>query len=290
MANSAEAAPAFCTLCANNCSVNSLECGRGYKFFTEMANVSLADESKEAKMYRENRDFIEHDSRESRRGRGGHRGCEGREGHEGRRERGGHGGRRGRADCGEREGREDRREREGHEGHRHGRYRHKDFEGRDRGRGRGRMHGPARVGDPARFCGSTQDEKLVFLVAECAHAFRYGGAALRGRDLVLEALESHGGTMSQRDLLGLAGTRPASLSELLSRMEAEGLVFRTPDDQDRRGMVVELTAAGAAAAQASGAPHRSGAADAFSMLSDEEKSQLEQLLAKVAASVGRQRL
>lgn len=62
MANSAEAAPAFCTLCANNCSVNSLECGRGYKFFTEMANVSLADESKEAKMYRENRDFIDRKS------------------------------------------------------------------------------------------------------------------------------------------------------------------------------------------------------------------------------------
>lgn len=294
MENSTGAAPVFCTLCANNCSVSSLECGRGYKFFAEMASGAPTDESKGVEMNRENRSFTEHEGRGFRRGRAGCKGHEGRDAfeihdsHEGHEGHGGHEGRRGRVGRRECEGRE--RSHDHDCGHDHDHSRNHDCghrRGRGRGFGRGRTHRSGRVGDPARFCGSTQDEKLVFLVAECAHAFRHGGAALRGRDLVLEALGSHGGTMSQRNLLDLAGTRPASLSELLSRMETEGLISRMPDEQDRRGMVVELTESGTEAARAAGNPHRSSAADAFSALSDEEKSQLEQLLARVAASIGR---
>jgi DNA-binding MarR family transcriptional regulator len=47
----------------------------------------------------------------------------------------------------------------------------------------------------------------------------------------------------------------SSLSRLVERMSAEGLVARVPDPEDRRGTIVELTERGAAAQKRIGAQH-----------------------------------
>jgi len=64
--------------------------------------------------------------------------------------------------------------------------------------------------------------------------------------LVLVSVKSgqHG---TQRELADAVGIEPATLTHHLHRMEADGLVRRTRDPQNRRVQTVELTEAGEAA-------------------------------------------
>ena len=55
--------------------------------------------------------------------------------------------------------------------------------------------------------------------------------------------------MSQHDILEHACTSSASLSEVLAKLESEGLITRTKSTEDRRLFAVVLTAAGRAKAE-----------------------------------------
>lgn len=65
-----------------------------------------------------------------------------------------------------------------------------------------------------------------------------------GKRHMLSKLYLSGGQLSQRELQDYAGISAASLSELLSKLEAEGLVTRTRSDEDRRQMEIALTPEG----------------------------------------------
>ena len=60
---------------------------------------------------------------------------------------------------------------------------------------------------------------------------------------LLSCIEKNSG-VSSRELCELLDLRPSSLSELLSRGEADGLLTRTPDENDRRLQHVELSEKG----------------------------------------------
>ena len=102
--------------------------------------------------------------------------------------------------------------------------------------------------------------------------------------LVLISLKSQQ-VRNQRELAGTVGIREATLTHHLNSMDERGLITRRRDPANRRVHLVELTEAGEAAFQ-----RLRGAATAFdqrlrSGLSDDEVSQLEALLGRLAANV-----
>lgn len=86
--------------------------------------------------------------------------------------------------------------------------------------------------------------------------------------------------MPQKELAYMLGVRPQSLSELLGKLEAAGLVQRRRDDEDRRTVIVEITEDGRAATAETPEPD-----DPFDVLSEEEQEQLADMLHRVGASL-----
>jgi DNA-binding MarR family transcriptional regulator len=73
------------------------------------------------------------------------------------------------------------------------------------------------------------------------------------------------------------------LSRLLARLEAEGLVTRTPCPHDARGQVATATAAGRALRRRMWRHYGPGIAEAMGGLTEEEAGMLASLLGKLAA-------
>ena len=100
----------------------------------------------------------------------------------------------------------------------------------------------------------------------------------RGTRRVLRLLDLGGGSLSQRELTELMDVQPGSLSELLGKMEARGLITRVRLEEDHRKVTVSLTDSGKERAA------RRGPGDIFSVLDESEKEQLKALLAKLTAA------
>jgi DNA-binding MarR family transcriptional regulator len=65
----------------------------------------------------------------------------------------------------------------------------------------------------------------------------------RGQGRVVKLLKIHP-KISQKDLSYLLDIRPQSLGELLSKLEKNGYILRTPSETDKRAMIIELTKKG----------------------------------------------
>ena len=101
-----------------------------------------------------------------------------------------------------------------------------------------------------------------------------------GQKRILMMLQRRG-PMTQRELTEILGVQSGSASEILSKIEAAGLIERSPNAEDQRTMDVRLTEAGAAAAAAAREENEARIREMFSALTEEEKEQLSALLAKV---------
>ena len=109
----------------------------------------------------------------------------------------------------------------------------------------------------------------------CVHILVHRSGISGTRERVLRLLAERG-DMSQSDFVYLLELRSASVSELLGKLEAQGLVTRRRSETDRRGVTISLTDAGRAALPAPADPDA-----AFSALTDEERTQLQTLLQKL---------
>ena len=99
---------------------------------------------------------------------------------------------------------------------------------------------------------------------------------------LLSALKDNGG-VSSRELAELLDIRPSSLTELLTRLEQEQLVARTPDENDRRVIRVSLTEKGAER-EAQITAERDAHLEKFSAcFTDEEAAQFCELCERLAA-------
>ncbi len=87
--------------------------------------------------------------------------------------------------------------------------------------------------------------------------------------------------VSQSRLAVILSIRPQSLTELLGKMESEGLITRRQNDADRRELLVSITDAGREKLAAFEGERRDYAAAFFAPLSEEEKDQLAVLLGKL---------
>lgn len=121
-------------------------------------------------------------------------------------------------------------------------------------------------------------DSLTGLMRRCVHILVHRSGISGTRERVLRLLAERG-DMSQSDFVYLLELRSASVSELLGKLEAQGLVTRRRSETDRRGVTISLADAGRTALPAPADPDA-----AFSALTDEERTQLQTLLQKLLTS------
>lgn len=102
-----------------------------------------------------------------------------------------------------------------------------------------------------------------------------------GKQFVLATLHKNGGKLTQRELLERTNNSPAALSEVMAKLEGEGLITRAPYEQDRRQQLVQLTSQGEVHAAHKCAEREDFERKALSCLTHEETVQLESLLARL---------
>lgn len=108
-----------------------------------------------------------------------------------------------------------------------------------------------------------------------------GGRA--GKQYVLIRLLNSGGSLTQRELQEVGGTASASMSEVLAKLESEGLIERVPLATDARQREVRLTKTGTAKATEIETRRLAFEQDALAPLSEYEQGLLVEMLDRVAA-------
>jgi len=143
------------------------------------------------------------------------------------------------------------------------------------------MGGPGCPGSPGGPHGRPpreDDGSLSFLLLRCVHALHRSARQGDSQQRVLRIL-SWRDSMSQRELQDHLRVQPGSLSELLSKLEAKGLLTRERDESDKRRVTLRLTEEGRRTVDALPEP---GDRDAlFAVLTPEERNALRALLEKL---------
>ncbi len=113
-----------------------------------------------------------------------------------------------------------------------------------------------------------------------ARAYHYGDHAQHAQHRVMSIIMDQGGTMPQGELLEILDVRSSSLSELLGKLERQGLVERQRSEKDKRSFEVSATEeAKAAYDNPTTAP--SDGSHFFACLDQAEQEQLRGLLEKI---------
>ena len=119
---------------------------------------------------------------------------------------------------------------------------------------------------------------------------RVGDARLRDLGLataqlpILTALKN-GAQISRKQLARWAKVEQPTMAQMLSRMERDGLIQRTPDQNDRRSSLISLTKTALDRLPAGRAVLRQGNADMTKGLTSEEIDTLMRLLRQVLANI-----
>ncbi len=144
---------------------------------------------------------------------------------------------------------------------------------------RGEHHG--RHGYHGRMEGfQIEEASLQELLIRCGYIAERKSGRQRGQNRILGILLENP-KMSQRALQERLGIEPGSLSEILAKLEEKGFLVKEKDE-DRRKMILRLTDAGKAAAEAEkteGSKPR--AEEIFLALSLEEQEQLKEMLRRL---------
>lgn len=102
-----------------------------------------------------------------------------------------------------------------------------------------------------------------------------------GKQFVLATLHKSGGQLTQRELLERTNISPAALSEVVTKLEGEGLISREPCEHDRRQLLIELTPEGEGCAARMRQEREAFEDEAFACLTPDEQDQLVTLLARL---------
>ncbi|MPM81513.1 hypothetical protein SDC9_128566 [bioreactor metagenome] len=142
---------------------------------------------------------------------------------------------------------------------------------------------PSLVSEDKDGVGSS-DIRLMRRFQKYAHLIRNrkGGGQGQGR---LLAFVSRHGPLTQRKLQAFADIRSSSVSELLSKLESDGLIARDKCDNDKRNVSITLTEQGRAAAAEYERVQTQLAEGLFSALTEAEKAQLGGIMDKLLAAL-----
>lgn len=126
------------------------------------------------------------------------------------------------------------------------------------------------------------NEKLIFNLLDLCHGMRflYEGKGSQKRILIIL---NEVGAITQQKLTERLGIQPGSASEVLAKLEAAGLITRTPNELDRRTTDIKLTESGKQQALEAAKQRQMRHEEMFSCLSEDEKSELLSLLEKLSA-------
>ncbi|WP_169581940.1 MULTISPECIES: MarR family transcriptional regulator [Microbacterium] len=100
-------------------------------------------------------------------------------------------------------------------------------------------------------------------------------------DVLLTVTRADGMTARLRDVTANMLISQPSVSRLVDRMAARGLIAKCPDPEDGRGALVRATDAGASAFRRIASAHGRAIAERMSLLTDDELAQLRDLTAKL---------
>ncbi len=104
-----------------------------------------------------------------------------------------------------------------------------------------------------------------------------------GKQHILVELLANGSEMTQRELQEASCITSASLSEVIAKLEAEGLVTRKRSETDRRQLTVTLTPEGTDRAREVLRTRREFEGRAFDCLEPSERERLAETLDRIAA-------
>ena len=114
----------------------------------------------------------------------------------------------------------------------------------------------------------------------CGHFLHFNMGGKAGRKRVLATLLQEG-EISQRTLQDLLDIQSGSLSEILAKIEADGLLEKVKCGSDRRGYILRLTESGQALAKQVTACHEARVDKLLGCLSDDEQLALLAMLDKL---------
>jgi len=123
------------------------------------------------------------------------------------------------------------------------------------------------------------DEKLFALLNRLGRTGHGASNGKSSQNRILQILR-RSGCMTQRELTEQLGIQPGSVSEIIKKLEAAGLITRHSNSEDRRTVDIMLTDAGKTQSEASST--QPAIHPLFESLTDEEKQQLLSLLEKVS--------
>ncbi len=101
------------------------------------------------------------------------------------------------------------------------------------------------------------------------------------RERLLLFIAAHPEKVWQKDIADEEGINASSVSEMISRLEADGFLVRQSDENDKRAMVLRLTEKGEERAAEIRAEREAMLSELFAKLTDEEKQTLSDLLDKL---------
>ena len=127
------------------------------------------------------------------------------------------------------------------------------------------------------------NDKLVCNFRDIGHTIRHIAEGRGSQKRILVILQESG-AVTQRELTQKLRIQPGSASEVIGKLEAAGLILRTPSQADHRTVDITLTDAGRAAAEEIAGQREKRHEQMFACLSEEEKEQLLGLLTTLNAS------
>ncbi|WP_288903724.1 MarR family transcriptional regulator [uncultured Sneathiella sp.] len=134
---------------------------------------------------------------------------------------------------------------------------------------------------PMAVCGQIWRAGEILRKGVTANWANYG-LDLAGSDVILTLRrQGRGATLSPSDLAKDMMLSTSAMTNRLDRLEKRGLVKRTTDPKDRRGLRIILTDEGFALADEMVATHVATEEKLLSTLTKEECSQIRQLLSKI---------
>lgn len=124
------------------------------------------------------------------------------------------------------------------------------------------------------------NNKLIYNFRDVGHTMRHISEGKGSQKRILTILKETG-TISQSELTQRLGVQPGSASEVIGKLEAAGLVTRTPNPDDRRTLDIALTAQGQTQAEEALTQREQRHRAMFYCLSDAEKTVLLSLLERI---------
>lgn len=127
------------------------------------------------------------------------------------------------------------------------------------------------------------NQKLLEMMELCGHFLHHRRGGKRGQAKILRILAQQG-EMTQRQIQDILNIKSGSLSEIVRKMEGDGLITRTKQESDKRNIRLGITEKGMKEAESRLHKMKEQEEMLFDALSGEEQEQLYLLLEKLLHS------